>query len=621
MMKQQKFYTFFQKQIMVVIWLSMAPGLVYVFFGYIYGVFIQALLWYAAIGLNSFYGMHLYRQFEQKKMDHHELKKWYEQLIVFMYIMFSLWTVIFILYSQETENNLHYIAIFTQLGSSVVASALLVSDKKFFIPILFILMVPLIFYFGLIGSWYGYVLALFSTILLGVLLYASNNTYTLIQTNYFNAQHDALTGLHNRRYFIDYMDSLVERLNVTRKSAYILLIDLDHFKTINDSLGHDVGDMVLKEVGERIRNFCRLSHVVARLGGDEFVVVSREFHSNEASVSEIKVFAEKLLASLKEPYVVDNHHLYLSASIGLSKIEDEFIDGNSFLKEADIAMYEAKASGRDGVILFNKALAARVERKLQIEQRLHHALKHETLTICYQPQVDNQRRLIGCEVLVRWDDETLGKVEPNEFIPIAENTGLIIELGRYVLKKSLETLREWTHQGMDIEQFAINISVRQLFYGFFIRDVKELLENCLDEACRKKIIFEITESVLAEDIEKVTKILLQLKALGISFSMDDFGTGYSSLNYLRTLPVDELKIDRTFVHHLLESGPDKMMVTTMISIARNFGLKVVVEGVESQEQFDFLIDYQCYAYQGFYFAKPLDKKTFEAQYLRAVHHT
>jgi len=613
-MKQQRFYKFFQKQILMMIGLSMAPGLVYVFFGYIYDVFLPALLWYMAIVVTSFYGIHLYRRFDREGMDQEELKRWYSQLIVFMYIMFSLWTVIFLLYSRQTEHHLHYIAIFTQIGASVVASALLVSDKRFFVPILFILMVPLIVYFGMIGSWYGYVLAVFSFILLGVLLYSSNNTHSLIQTNYYNAQHDALTGLHNRRYFIDYMESLVERLKFSHKSAYILLIDLDHFKTINDSLGHDIGDLVLKEVGQRIKNFCKLSHMVARLGGDEFVVVSKEFSSSDASASEVKNFAQQLLAKLKEPYIIDHHHLYLSASIGLNKIEDEIIDGNSFLKEADIAMYEAKESGRDGVILFSKVLAARVERKLQIEQRLHHALKNDLLDIYYQPQINDTREFIGCEILVRWHDEILGEVEPAEFIPIAENTGLIIEVGRYIIKKSFDTISKWEQAGISLEQYAINISVRQLFYSFFIQDVKEMLETYLDDRLRKKIVFEITESVLVEDIEKVKKILLKLKEYGISFSMDDFGTGYSSLNYLRTLPVDELKIDRTFIRHLMETGSDKMMVTTMISIAKNFGLKVVIEGVENEEQFEFLKDYECYAYQGFYFSPALSKQDFESQY-------
>lgn len=614
-MKQQKYYTFFQYQIRLLVWLSLIPGLVYIFFGYLFGVFYSALIWYAAMVFISLYGIHLDRQFIQKKMDQDELSRWYRQAVLFMYLLFGAWMAAFLLYSTETEHHLHYIAIFTQLGAAVVASTLLVSDKKMFVPILVILMAPLIIYFGLIGAWYGYVLSLFAVIFLGVLLYASNNTYKLLETSYYNAQHDVLTGLHNRRYFIDYMESMIERLGTTKKRAYILLIDLDHFKNINDSLGHDVGDLVLKEVAQRIDRFCQLSHVVARLGGDEFVVVSKEFDHRVSMIDEIKRYAEDLLYKLKEPYILDNHHLYISASIGVSKIDETKVDGQSFLKEADIAMYEAKSLGRDGIILFNRALANRVERKLLIEQSLHLALKEKNIEIYYQPQMDTDQKLVGCEVLSRWEDAELGIVCPNEFIPIAEHTGMIIELGEYVLEESLKTFRAWLDKGCKIGQFSINISVRQLFYIGFVEKVDGLMEKYLDEKERHKIVFEITESVLAEDVDKVKKILAALKAIGISLSMDDFGTGYSSLNYLRTLNMDELKIDKTFIDHFNESTTDQVMVTTIVSIAQNFGLKVVIEGVETKEQFDLLAYYDCFAYQGFYFSKPLSQKAFEKKYL------
>lgn len=563
----------------------------------------------------SLYGIRLDRQFLYNKMDHFELTQWYKKVVIFMFLMFAGWMVAFLLYSGEVQNNLHYIAIFTQLGASVVASALLVSDRRMYIPILSFMMMPLIIYFALIGTWYGYVLSVFSAVFLGVLLYASNNTFKLLKKSYYNAHHDALTGLHNRRYFIEYMESMIDRLGVTKKRAYILLIDLDHFKNINDSLGHDVGDLVLKEVADRIKKFCRLSDVVARLGGDEFVVVSKEFQNDDNMIPEIKKYSEELLEELKKPYIIDHHHLYISASIGLSKVEEDMIDGQSFLKEADIAMYEAKALGRDGVIIFNRALADRVERKLFIEQRLHRALEKKLVEIYFQPQVDTNQDLVGCEALVRWKDEILGVIHPGEFVPIAENTGVIIELGDYVLENSLKTLQGWIANGYKIDQLSINVSVRQLFYGDFVERVQELMDRYLDPKDRNKVVFEITESVLAADIDKVIKILTQLKALGISLSMDDFGTGYSSLNYLKRLNVDELKIDRTFIDQINENSTDRVMVTTMISIAKNFGLKVVVEGVEKEEQFLLLSNYDCYAYQGYHFSKPLSQKVFEEKYL------
>lgn len=597
------------------IFLSLIPGIVYVVFGYLNNIFLPAILWYVAMGLTAAYGMYLYKWFEKAKMEQEELRRWYGKLIVFMYISFSLWTVIFIFYAQEVENNLHYIAIFTQLGTSVVASALLVSERKIFVPILLILMVPLIIYFGLLDVWYGYILSLFSMIFLGVLLYSSSNTYKLIQKNYYHAHHDVLTGLNNRRYYLEYMDDMLDRLSFSGKRAYMLLIDLDHFKTINDSLGHDIGDKVLNEVANRIKNFCRLSRVVARLGGDEFIVITKELKEHEESVETVQEFAEGLLSALKEPYGIDSHHFYLSASISISLIENTHLNPNEFLKEADIAMYEAKKTGRDGVIIFNKQLEESVSYHLEIERKLYSAIRKKKITLDYQVQLNKDLKPIGCEVLARWHDDELGEIAHDEFIPISERNGLIIELGAYILAESFKTLDEWEKKGFDLDQLSVNISVRQLLHTSFIEDVQNLLDTYIKPENKIKILFEITENVLAEDKEKIIDILFELKEMGILFSMDDFGTGYSSLSYLRSLPVNELKIDKLFIAHMLESKTDEVMITTMLSIAKNFGIKVIAEGVEQKEQFDLLVDQECYGFQGFYFSKPLGKKEFEEKYL------
>lgn len=614
-MKQQKYYRFLQKQILLMVFLSVIPGIVYVIFGYIYNVFLPAISWYAAILSISLYGVYLYRWFDKVKMEQEELRKWLDHLVVFMYIIFSLWTVIFIFYAKEVESNLHYIAIFTQLGASVVASALLVSERKIFVPILLILMVPLIIYFGLIGLWYGYILSIFSIIFLGVLIYSSNNTFKLIQKNYYHAHHDALTGVNNRRYYLEYMAAMVERLSFSGKRAYMLLIDLDHFKTINDSLGHDIGDSVLIEVAQRIQKFCRLSRVVARLGGDEFIVVTKELSESEQSGKKVQEFAEGLLSVLKEPYVIENHHFYLSASIGISLIENTHLNPNEFLKEADIAMYEAKKTGRDGVIIFNKQLEESVSYNLEIERKLYSAIRMRQISLNHQVQLDKDMKPIGCEVLARWYDEELGEISPEVFIPIAERTGLIIELGAYLLEEAFKTVNEWETKGFTLDQLSVNISVRQLLHTTFIADVQGLLDTYITPQNNIKILFEITENVLAEDIDKIIHILYKLKEMGILFSMDDFGTGYSSLSYLRSLPVNELKIDKLFIAHMLESKTDEVMIMTMLSIAKNFGLNVIVEGVEQKEQFDLLADQECYGFQGFYFSKPLEKKEFEEKYL------
>jgi len=617
-MNKQKFYLFLQKQILLMIFLSLVPGLAYIVLGWVNGVVIPALVWYGLVILTSLWGWKLYTDFHLEKMSTDALASWYKKLTIFFYLIFSLWTLIFILYAGESDNNLNYIAIFTQMGASVVASTLLVSDKKLFFPVLLILMLPLVGYFSLIGEWYGYVLSIFSIIFLGVLLYSSDNSYKLIQKNYYQAQHDSLTGLYNRRYFVEYIDQLIKRVEFSKKFAYILLIDLDHFKTINDTLGHDIGDKVLQEVARRIKNYCNDKHLIARLGGDEFVIVSDEYDESENCQEIASSFAEKLLEILKEPYFIDNHHLYLSASIGVNGIGHVATETRHFIKEADIAMYEAKAQGRDGIIIFNDALAKRVEYHLEIERRLYFALEYNEIELRYQPQFNSLKKIIGCEVLLRWNNPEFGFVAPSEFITIAEKTGLIIELGNYIIEEAFKTLKMWDEQGIELEQFSINISVRQFFHSSFAEEVERLSKKYLNENTKNKIIFEITETILIEDMNRIVSSMNKLRELGISFSMDDFGTGYSSLSSLREMPIAELKVDRSFVNHLNKYESDQLMVTTILSMAKIFNLKTVAEGVETEEQFNFLIKNGCDIFQGFYFSKALSQSDFQSCYVKTT---
>ena len=615
-MKQQKYYRFLQKQILVMIGLSLIPGIVYVLFGWIFNVFYPAVIWYILLIGISLFGWSVYKEFDNTQMDESALRTWYNKLSYFMYVIFSLWTVIFVFYADETQSNLHYIAIFTQIGASVVASTLLVSDKKLFVPILLVLMSPLAVYFFLIGTWYGYVLSIFSIIFVSVLLYAAYNTNALLQKNYFQAQHDALTGLYNRRYFMEYMESLNERLSQSNKVACIYLIDLDHFKTINDSLGHDIGDKLLIEVTKRIEHYVKDSHMLARLGGDEFILVSKALNEKTFINGSGLSFAEELLHVIRQPYIIDKHHLHISASIGVHQLNPSYLYSTNFIKEVDIAMYEAKAQGRDGVIVFNKDLAKRVERHLLIEQKLHHALKEKQIKLYYQPQFDKDENIIGCEALIRWEDSELGILGPEEFIPIAESTGLILELGNYVLKETFNALQSWNGQGKVLKKFSINISIRQLLYEPFINEVEVLMKRYFSKTnLEQTICFEITEHVFSEDMKKVVSMMNRLKSLGISFSVDDFGTGYSSLSYLGVLPIDEVKIDKSFIERLDDSINNKKMISTIIAIAKNFDLNVVAEGVETFEELNFLAKSECDVFQGFYFEEALSQSVFEEKYL------
>lgn len=620
-MKQQKYYNFLQRQILVMVGLSLIPGLVYVIFGWVFNVFYPALVWYAALMLISLYGWKLYKDFATHNMDDTQLKDWYTKLTWFMYLIFFSWSVIFILYVDQSDNNLHYIAIFTQLGASVVASALLISDKKLFVPTLLSLMLPLILYFTFIGAWYGYVLSVFSLIFLGVLLYASSNTNKLLEENYFQAQHDVLTGIYNRRYFTEYMEALNERLLENSQKASICLIDLDHFKTINDSLGHDIGDKLLVMVAKRIKDYVKESYMLARLGGDEFVLVGKALTDKVFDVNAIYTFLEALLNVIRQPYTIDGHHLHISASIGIHEINPLIRYNTNFIKEVDIAMYEAKAQGRSGVVIFNEDLAKRVERQLQIEQRLHEALREKKINVFYQPQFNIDEGLEGCEALVRWSDDVLGEVTPDEFIPIAEKTGLILEVGNYVLKETFQTIAKWNKNAEMLKSFSVNVSVRQLLHMPFVEEVETLLKSYFPLSERKqKIYFEITEHVFAEDLNRVVSIMNRFRALGISFSIDDFGTGYSSLSYLKVLPIEEIKIDQSFIADLADTPKNQKLIRAIISMAKSFDLNIVAEGVETFDQIAFLNGIHCDVYQGFYFEEALPPSLFEEKYMLSSGH-
>jgi len=616
-MKKQKFYGFLRKQILLMIGLSFIPGLAYIGLGWMKDIVMPALILYSLVILVSLWGWKLYRDYEFEEMGKEELKNWYRKLTFFFYIIFGLWTLAFLVYSEEVESKVHYIAIFTQIGISVVASTLLFSDRKLFLPVLLILILPLTVYSLLIGELYGDVLSIFSLIFLGVLIYASDNSYNLIQKAYYQAQHDALTGLYNSRYFINYMDYVIKRIQSSKKCAYLLLIDLDHFKTINDSLGHELGDKVLQEVAKRIRNYCEDTHTIARLGGDEFAIISDKFHGDGNCQESAYTFSEELLRILKETYVIDRHHLYISASIGVNSIGNSLTEARQFIKEADIAMYQAKAQGRDGIILFNEELEKQVEYLLKIERKLYFALEHNEIELHYQPQVNREKKIIGCEVLVRWNSPELGFVSPFDFVSISEKTGLIIELGNYIIEEAFKTLQEWETKGLDLKQFSVNISVRQFFHSSFLDEVQRLSEKYLNEDTRKKIIFEVTETILIEDMYRISLIINKLKRLDFSFSMDDFGTGYSSLSSLREMPIEELKIDRSFVSYLGERKSDELMITTILSMAKIYDLKTVAEGIETEEQFKFLLENGCDIFQGYYFSKPLSKDDFELFYKKS----
>jgi diguanylate cyclase len=613
-MRDKRFYDFLHRQIPVFIVLSLFPGLGYLFLGWLNDIFVPAFVWYLLVIVASLWGYRLYRALDFDAMSESRRARWYRQCTWFFYAFFLLWPLIFLLYVGQDAYKLHYIAIFTEIGASVVAASLLSSDRRLYRPTIFILMVPLIVYFFFIGEWYGYVLTIFACTLTWVLLYAAASSHDLLMKAYHQATHDGLTSLYNRQYFIEHLQQRMNSLSESGEFSYLLLIDLDHFKTVNDSLGHDVGDQLLQEVVARLQQQLPAGDVLARLGGDEFIITGGDFADRAACAGAALELSESLIARLKQTYVVDKHHLYISASIGVSIISRRGANAGTFIKEADIAMYEVKAKGRDGVFMFNEEMSARVESRLQIERLLHFALGNDEITLHYQPQLDRAGRVVGVEALARWNNATLGAVSPAQFIPIAEQTGLIVELGNHILETAFMTLREWHDAGIALDQFSINISMRQFTHHDFEAQVEALVQRHLDAGLCRKLMFEITESIVAEDINRVILVMKRLKQLGIRFSMDDFGTGYSSLSYLNRLPLDEIKIDRAFVCVLGREEEGRAMVSTILNMANVLKLNIVAEGVETAEQLDFLMQHDCQLFQGYYYAKPLTKDNFVSYY-------
>ncbi len=620
MLDNMRFYDFMHKQILVVIALFTSTGIGYIYIGWLYSSLLPELLWFSVVLALSFWGVRLHRVFLKNDLSMQQKEKWLVQLRYFLFSYFSIWTVMFVIYTSRSDIELHYVAIATQLGVTVVSATILASQKKLAVVTLASLMLPLTIYFIWIGEFYSYLLAFFTVVLSGVLLYAAHNTFNYLIESQYQAYHDSLTSLGNRRYFIELLNNAMKIQKQDNSYVYLLLIDLDHFKTINDTLGHDIGDELLREVAKRMLLLSKEhQNNVSRLGGDEFCVLSSFYDTEKECLEHASHFSEQLLRVIRESYHIEEHHLYISASIGVSIISDPQMEANIFIKEADIAMYEAKVQGRNGIIFFNSQLSKRVEWKLEIERLLHFSLENNEIFLTYQPQYNTENEIIGCEVLARWNNEKLGDVGPSEFIPIAEKTGFIIELGYDILKKSFQTLKKWEEKGIDLKQMSINISMRQLFHHSFLHDVKQLCDSYLTKEQRSKIMFEITETSVAEDVRQLILNMRILQNYGIRFSMDDFGTGYSSLSYLRQLPIDEIKIDKSFISELnkLEDEEDRCFVETIFAIAKNLRLNIVAEGIENEEQRKFLVDQKCNVLQGFYFSEPIKDNAFEKLFLDA----
>ena len=422
----------------------------------------------------------------------------------------------------------------------------------------------------------------------------------------YQATHDSLTGLANRNLLNDRITQAIAWAKRQDLCVGLMLLDLDHFKLINDASGHGAGDEMLKQVAQRLNQCVRDTDTVARLGGDEFVIVLTDLQGN----SDVDVIAEKIMTALSRPIMINGHDVFVTASIGISVYPRDGDHGEILLRYADIAMYRVKEHGRNSMRQFIPEMGLTAISRLNMESAMRRGLERGEFVLYYQPKIDLlTQQVIGAEALVRWWHPQIGLVLPIEFIPLAEETGLILPLGEWVLAQACRQQVIWKKQlGTDLN-IAINMSSRQFRQDDLSERVAVIIQQ--SGADPRKLTLELTESMVMQDVTSTLASLRSLKNLGLSISLDDFGTGYSSLSYLRRFPIDELKIDKSFINDIHTNPDDAAIASAIIAMGLSLGLSVVAEGVETLEQISALKGMRCSQVQGYYFSKPLDAATFE----------
>jgi diguanylate cyclase (GGDEF)-like protein/PAS domain S-box-containing protein len=421
---------------------------------------------------------------------------------------------------------------------------------------------------------------------------------------------DTLTLLPNRRLLLDRLQHALATCARSGHSGALLFIDLDNFKSLNDTLGHDKGDMLLKEVAQRLQACAVKSETVARLGGDEFVVMLEDLGAKpEEAAAQAEVVAEKILAMFHEPFHLAGHEYHTTPSIGVTLFDCRVDNVEDLLKRGDLAMYQAKAMGRNTIRFFDPDMQTVINARVALETDLRQGLQLHEFSLSYQRQADINGRTIGAEALVRWKHPRRGMVSPALFIPLAEETGLIVRLGQWVLETACKQLAVWAANSQTSHMIiAVNVSARQFRSPDFVDQVTAILERT--GARPQNLKLELTESMLVENVENTIAKMTVLQEKGVTFALDDFGTGYSSLSYLRRLPLDQLKIDQSFVRDVLTNANDAAIARTIVALGKTLGLQVIAEGVETNDQRDFLAEHGCHAYQGYLISRPMPAEEF-----------
>ncbi len=428
---------------------------------------------------------------------------------------------------------------------------------------------------------------------------------TMSRQMVYLAEHDSLTSLPNRLLLNDRVKQAIALAPRHMKQIALLYLDLDGFKHINDSLGHSIGDKLLQSIAERLGNCVRTSDTVSRQGGDEFVVLLSEVENPEDAA----IAARRILKAVAEPQSIEQHDLHITTSIGMSVYPDDGVDAETLIKNADTAMYQAKENGRQSYQFFKPAMNARAVERQSIEESLRRALERQEFVLHYQPKVNLKTgKIVGAEALLRWTHPTRGSVSPAQFIPVAEDCGLMVPIGNWALREACEQTRVWADANPSLLTIAVNVSAMEFRQQSFLKGVFAILKDTgLDPG---SLELEITESVLMKRAESAASVLQSLRAAGVRIAVDDFGTGYSSLSYLRKFPIDALKIDQSFVRQITTSPDDTTIVSAIISIGQSMKLRVIAEGVETPEELAFLQARHCDEGQGYYFSKPVPAEQF-----------
>ena len=418
------------------------------------------------------------------------------------------------------------------------------------------------------------------------------------------AFYDPLTDLPNRRLLHERLEHELNIAKRYQRAGILFFLDLDHFKHINDSLGHSVGDQLLIQTAKRLQTLLRETDTAVRIGGDEFIIlVSAQDGIHSDLLEQSSIIAEKIIDAINTPYLIGEHELFISTSIGITLYSgiDETVE--ILLKRADTAMYQAKDAGRNTFRFYQQSMQEAADSRLLIEKNLRVAISKNEICLHYQPQLSDDNKLIGAEALIRWQHPELGMISPIEFIPIAEETGLIIPIGKWIVETVCKQINSWDNQELHIPHIAINISAKQFHQADF---VSMLVHTVFEHHIKPgRVMLEITEGVFLGNLEEAVDKMNALKQSGFTFAIDDFGTGYSSLTYLKRLPFDQLKIDQSFVRGLINNTTDAAIVKAIIVMAKSMNLNLIAEGVETEEHLSYLSDFGCHEYQGYYFSKPL----------------